>query len=215
MITALRATARFFDTKIGWNRIGFALSITIIAIAAVVLYRTLRDIEVRELRRRPADHTGAQHRARRGVRCRRLFHLDLLRPVRAAHDRAPRRPLSHRRARRLHQLLGRPQCRRDRVHRRRGALSDLFGLGPRRHRGGEDLLRRRPDLLARQCHRARSRDRLRPAGGERDQSVAGLVQPRRWRSSSLAVLALCRLGVAARRARSGAATGTSRCRADR
>ena len=49
MITALRATARFFDTKIGWNRVGFALSITIIAIAAVVLYRTLRGIEVREV----------------------------------------------------------------------------------------------------------------------------------------------------------------------
>jgi len=49
MSSALRSTARFFDAKIGWNRVGFALSITIIAIAAVVLYRTLRGIEVREV----------------------------------------------------------------------------------------------------------------------------------------------------------------------
>src|SRR5687767_8516403 len=49
MISGLRATARFFDTKVGWNRVGFALSITIIAIAAVVLYRTLRGIEIREV----------------------------------------------------------------------------------------------------------------------------------------------------------------------
>src|SRR5262245_1189220 len=49
MSSALRSTARFFDEKIGWNRVGFALSITIIAIAAVVLYRTLRGIDVREV----------------------------------------------------------------------------------------------------------------------------------------------------------------------
>jgi len=40
----LRAAARFFDQKIGWHRVGFLLSITIIAIAAVVLYRKLHDI---------------------------------------------------------------------------------------------------------------------------------------------------------------------------
>jgi glycosyltransferase 2 family protein len=49
MFSALRSAARFFDEKIGWNRVGFALSITIIAIAAAVLYRTLRGIEVREV----------------------------------------------------------------------------------------------------------------------------------------------------------------------
>jgi uncharacterized membrane protein YbhN (UPF0104 family) len=49
MVSVLRAVARFFDRKVGWNRIGFALSITIIAIAAVVLYRTLRGIELREI----------------------------------------------------------------------------------------------------------------------------------------------------------------------
>ena len=40
----LRAAARFFDQKIGWHRVGFLLSITIIAIAAVVLYRKLHAI---------------------------------------------------------------------------------------------------------------------------------------------------------------------------
>ena len=40
----LRAVARFFDKRVGWHRIGFVLSATIIAIAAVVLYRKLHDI---------------------------------------------------------------------------------------------------------------------------------------------------------------------------
>jgi uncharacterized membrane protein YbhN (UPF0104 family) len=40
----LRAAARFFDHKIGWRRIGFLLSTTIIIVAAVVLYRKLHDI---------------------------------------------------------------------------------------------------------------------------------------------------------------------------
>src|SRR5688572_8937922 len=40
----LRAVARFFDRTIGWHRIGFFLSIIIIAVAAVVLYRKLHDI---------------------------------------------------------------------------------------------------------------------------------------------------------------------------
>jgi uncharacterized membrane protein YbhN (UPF0104 family) len=42
----LRALARFFDEKIGWHRVGFVLSVTIIAVAAVVLYRKLHDIDV-------------------------------------------------------------------------------------------------------------------------------------------------------------------------
>jgi glycosyltransferase 2 family protein len=42
----LRAVARFFDQKVGWHRVGFILSVTIIAIAAVVLYRKLHDINI-------------------------------------------------------------------------------------------------------------------------------------------------------------------------
>jgi uncharacterized membrane protein YbhN (UPF0104 family) len=40
----LRALARFFNEKIGWHRVGIAISVAIIAIAAVVLYRKLGTI---------------------------------------------------------------------------------------------------------------------------------------------------------------------------
>lgn len=42
----LRALARFFDRKIGWHRIGFLLSVSIIAAAGVILYRKLHSIDV-------------------------------------------------------------------------------------------------------------------------------------------------------------------------
>ena len=49
MLKPLRAVARLFERWIGWNRVGVALSITIIAVAAVALYRMLHDIDVREV----------------------------------------------------------------------------------------------------------------------------------------------------------------------
>jgi len=49
MIGALRALKRFFDQRIGWNRVGIALSVTIIIVAAIVLYRMLRGISVHEV----------------------------------------------------------------------------------------------------------------------------------------------------------------------
>jgi uncharacterized membrane protein YbhN (UPF0104 family) len=49
MLATVRAIARFFDEKIGWNRVGVLLSITIIAIAATVLFNMLRDIDVQEV----------------------------------------------------------------------------------------------------------------------------------------------------------------------
>lgn len=42
----LRAAARFFEKSIGWHRVGFILSVIIIAAAAVVLYRKLHDINI-------------------------------------------------------------------------------------------------------------------------------------------------------------------------
>src|SRR5262245_54419658 len=48
-LAALRRVARFCDRTIGWNRIGFALSLAIIAIAVLVLYRILRDIQFSEV----------------------------------------------------------------------------------------------------------------------------------------------------------------------
>jgi uncharacterized membrane protein YbhN (UPF0104 family) len=49
MVGWLRAAARFFQDKIGWNRIGVLLSLTIIAVALVVLVHMLRDINVDEV----------------------------------------------------------------------------------------------------------------------------------------------------------------------
>src|SRR5262245_46475440 len=49
LLESLNAVARFCDEKIGWNRVGFVLSIAIIAIAGVVLYRILRNIEFKEV----------------------------------------------------------------------------------------------------------------------------------------------------------------------
>lgn len=49
MLKALRAVARFFQTKVGWNRLGVLLSIAIIAVAADVLFHMLRDIDLDEV----------------------------------------------------------------------------------------------------------------------------------------------------------------------
>lgn len=46
MLKTLRAAARFFQDKVGWYWIGFALSIAIITIAMVVLYHILQDTDV-------------------------------------------------------------------------------------------------------------------------------------------------------------------------
>jgi glycosyltransferase 2 family protein len=46
MLHPIRAAARVIDQKIGWNRIGLALSLVIIATAAMVLYRILRGISL-------------------------------------------------------------------------------------------------------------------------------------------------------------------------
>lgn len=46
MAGPFRTVARVISARIGWNRIGIALSLTIIAVALVVLYRTLHDINV-------------------------------------------------------------------------------------------------------------------------------------------------------------------------
>jgi uncharacterized membrane protein YbhN (UPF0104 family) len=48
-VDTLRKAARFCDERLGWNRIGFLLSLTIIAVAAMVLFRILRHIKVAEV----------------------------------------------------------------------------------------------------------------------------------------------------------------------
>ena len=49
MLGSLRAVERFFREKIGWNRIGVILSISIIGVALAVLFHTLRGIEIHEV----------------------------------------------------------------------------------------------------------------------------------------------------------------------
>jgi len=48
-LSAAHTIARFVNEKIGWNRIGLLLSLTLIAIAGAVLYNILRDIDVEEV----------------------------------------------------------------------------------------------------------------------------------------------------------------------
>jgi uncharacterized membrane protein YbhN (UPF0104 family) len=49
MLGSLRAVARFFQTTIGWNRIGLLLSITIIAVALYVLVHMLHDLDTAQV----------------------------------------------------------------------------------------------------------------------------------------------------------------------
>jgi uncharacterized membrane protein YbhN (UPF0104 family) len=49
MLERTRAVVRFFQDKVGWHRVGFLLSLTIIAVAVVVLVHMLRDINVDEV----------------------------------------------------------------------------------------------------------------------------------------------------------------------
>ena len=85
VINAARMVHRFCDQKIGWGRIGVVLSIAIITIAAYVLYKILRGIELKEVGE-ALVLTDPRNIALAGaVRRRRLFHTDVLRPVCAAH----------------------------------------------------------------------------------------------------------------------------------
>jgi len=49
LLKSLRGHARFFDRKIGLRRLGVIVSLTMITIAVVVLYRILRDIDTEAL----------------------------------------------------------------------------------------------------------------------------------------------------------------------
>ena len=207
LLKSLRGHARFFDRKIGLRKIGVIISLTMITIAVIVLYRILRNIDPDALID-AIDATDWRTLIIAGaVRRRRLPDADLLRSLCAAHDRPARSAVSDRRAGRFHQLFGRPQCRRQRVLRRRGALSHLFELGPVRHRGHQDLLRLRPDVLARQRHRARARRAVVAAGSARDRSIAAVVQSHHGASSSLLFWSLISPGSGSSRGSSAATAG--------
>lgn len=49
ILSSLRAGVDFVSQRIGWHRIGFALSLVIFVAACIVLYRTLHDLDVNKL----------------------------------------------------------------------------------------------------------------------------------------------------------------------
>ncbi len=49
MLKNLRAAAHFFNRKVGFSRLGVVLSLAIVIVAVVALYRILRDINIDEL----------------------------------------------------------------------------------------------------------------------------------------------------------------------
>ncbi len=178
MLKRLRGTARYFDRKVGLSRIGLVLSLTIIMVAAVVLYHLLRDIDPDALIDaleatdwRTLIFAGLFVAA--GYLTLTFYDLFALRTI--GRSEVPYRVAA---LGGLHQLRGGAQCRRQRLLRRRGALSHLFQLGAERHRSHQDLFCRRADVLARQCHGARARHTASAAGGAGDRSNAAVVQPR-------------------------------------
>ena len=216
--STLRASIhRFCDQKIGWSRIGFALSIDHHRDRGCSCsINILRDIDYQ------GGAAGAGHRPIRATscspRCSSPAAISRSRSTicsRCARSAGPTCRTAIAALGRLHQLFGRPQCRRQRLHRRRGALPHLLGLGAQRHRGREALLHRRPDVLARQCHRARSRHRLCAGGRQRHQSVAALAQSRCSRSSRSWCWRSMSPGSGPGSASSAATAGRSRCRAGR
>jgi uncharacterized membrane protein YbhN (UPF0104 family) len=60
MLKLVQALRRYLDEFIGWNRLGFILSLAIMAIALLVLYRMLQDLDLDEvvdaLRSTPPSH---------------------------------------------------------------------------------------------------------------------------------------------------------------
>ena len=173
----LSTLERGFKEKIGWKRLGIAASLLIIAIAVSTLVRTLKGVDTAVILVALTEISPASHRARRAVRGRRVLHADLLRFLRAAHDRQAPCALPHRRAVEFHELHHRPQHRRHRLHRRRHPLPHLFGLRADRDRRRKDLLPLRADVLARQSVRARHRHDLASLGGDRHGPAADRDQP--------------------------------------
>jgi hypothetical protein len=49
MIGGLQSFLKWVDVRIGWSRVGVLLSLTIIAVAGVVLYRMLREINFEDV----------------------------------------------------------------------------------------------------------------------------------------------------------------------
>ena len=179
MLEAIRRAISFLRQKQVLHKLGVVISITVIGDRVLRALSHAPRHRHRRGDRGHQEHRAAPDRAGGAVRGGGLFHADLLRLVRGPRDRPAPHSLPRQRARRLHLLFDRPQCRRQRLHRRRGALPDLFGLGAERDRRRQDLFPRRADLLARQCRGAGAGHRLSSGSRRLDRSAAGLAQPRR------------------------------------
>ena len=191
MLEAIRRAISFLRQKQVLHKLGVVISITVIGIACYVLYHMLRGIDTNEVieaikSTEPRQIALAALFVAAGYFTLTFYDWFAVRAIGHGRHSLPRQ-----RACRLHLLFDRPQCRRQRLHRRRGALPDLFGLGAERDRRRQDLLPRRTDLLARQCRGAGTGHRLSSGGGRLDRPTAGLAQPRRgvrassWRWSAM------------------------------
>ena len=142
---------------VGRSKISFAISLTIVAIAAATLYHLLRGIELGKVVEAIEAQSGwkillAGSLVVAGYSNLVLYDVFALQTIgKMVHAVAGRR------LHQLHELHDRPFARRGDLHLRAGPFSRLFVLGPDRHRHRQDRVHDRPDLLARQRLRARRR----------------------------------------------------------
>ena len=134
MLEAIRRAISFLRQKQILHKLGVVVSITVIGIACYVLYHMLRGIDANEVieaikSTEPRQIALAALFVAAGYFTLTFYDLFAVRAI--GHQPCS---LSRQRARRLHLLFDRTQCRRQRLHRRRGALSHLFGLGAERDR---------------------------------------------------------------------------------
>ncbi len=201
------------DRTVGLHRIGVVLSLAIIAIAVIVLYRILRNIDVHEVvealkSAKWRDIALAAACVAGGYFTLTFYDLFALRTI-------GRRDVPYR----IAALAGFTSYS---VGHNVGA--SVFTGGAVRYRvysawGVSAIDVAKICFVAGltfwlgQCHRAGPRHRLCAAGRFRDQPVAGLVQPRRCDPHPCHPRALRGLGLAASRGPSAATAGASPCRA--
>ena len=148
MSDGLQSFLKTVDTRIGWGRIGVLLSLTIITVAGIVLYRMLREINFEDVidavkAVEKHDVVKAAMFVAAGYFTLTFYALFALRTI-----GRPDIPYRVAALAGLHQLCGGTQCGRERGYRRRGALPHLFALRAFRHRCGQGLLHRGADWRA-------------------------------------------------------------------
>jgi hypothetical protein len=117
MSGGLQTFLRTVDARIGWGRIGVLLSLTIITVAGIMLYRMLREINFEDVV--DAVEAVEKHDVVKAAVfvAAGYFNPDAVRPVCPAHDRTARHSLPGRRTGGLHEL-----CEHLIPRRRRGTI---------------------------------------------------------------------------------------------